>query len=183
MAYEVQVLPEFRGRLWEYAAGRAFVRFYYRNSPPIAQKIRESDSARAAVRAALVPVVWSIERPAAALWLVLWCAVLGAAEEAARRFELIGSLQMNGKGSWNREVGLKMTGSPEHAVQAPPELAQFLRAVRARNTVTIAAGSDSRCKLPSRSYRLGASPSGSVRVRGAALLDPLSPGSCDDLSP
>jgi hypothetical protein len=71
------LLREFRGRLWEYAAGRAFVRFYYRNSPPIAQMIRESDGARLAVRAALVPVVWSIEHPAAALWLLLWCAVLG----------------------------------------------------------------------------------------------------------
>jgi YVTN family beta-propeller protein len=79
MAYEVQVLREFRRRLWEYAAGRAFVRFYYRNSPPIAQLLRENDGARAAVRAALVPVVWSIEHPAAMLWLVLWCAVLGAA--------------------------------------------------------------------------------------------------------
>jgi YVTN family beta-propeller protein len=79
MAYEVQVLREFRGQLLEYAAGRAFVRFYYRNSPPMAQMIRESDSARAAVRAALVPLVWSIEHPAAALWLVLWCALLGAA--------------------------------------------------------------------------------------------------------
>jgi YVTN family beta-propeller protein len=79
MASEVQVLREFRGRLWEYAAGRAFVRFYYHNSPPIAQMVRESDSARVAVRAALVPVVWSIEHPAALLWLVLWCVVLGAA--------------------------------------------------------------------------------------------------------
>jgi hypothetical protein len=73
------VLREFRGRLWEYAAGRAFVRFYYRNSPPIAQMIRQRDRARVAVRAALVPVVWSIEHPAAALWLLFWCAVLGAA--------------------------------------------------------------------------------------------------------
>lgn len=79
MAYEVRVLREFRDRLWEYAAGRAFVRFYYRNSPPIAQMIRDSDSARAAVRAALVPVVWSIEHSAAALWLLLRCAVLGMA--------------------------------------------------------------------------------------------------------
>jgi YVTN family beta-propeller protein len=79
MAYEVQVLRAFRGRLWEYAAGRAFVRFYYRNSPPIAEMIRESDSARAAVRVVLVPVVWSIEHPAALLWLMLWCAVLGVA--------------------------------------------------------------------------------------------------------
>jgi hypothetical protein len=79
MAYEVQVLRAFRNGLWEYAPGRAFVRFYYHNSPPIAEMIRGSDSARAAVRATLVPVVWSIEHPAAALWLLLWCAVLGTA--------------------------------------------------------------------------------------------------------
>lgn len=86
MAYEVQVLREFRGRLWNYAAGRAFVRFYYRNSPPIAQMIRQSDSGRAAVRAALAPVVWTIEHPAAALWLVLWCALLGAAFRKRLRY-------------------------------------------------------------------------------------------------
>jgi YVTN family beta-propeller protein len=79
MAYEVQVLRAFRDELWEYAAGRVFVRFYYRNSPPIAEIIRGSDSARAAVRVALVPVVWSIEHPAGALWLVLSCALLGVA--------------------------------------------------------------------------------------------------------
>jgi hypothetical protein len=79
MAYEVQVLRAFRDKVWDYAAGRAFVRFYYRNSPPIAHTIRQSDSARAAVRATLLPVVWTIENPAAALWLALWCGVLGAA--------------------------------------------------------------------------------------------------------
>jgi len=42
---------------------------------------------------------------------------------------LEGPLRLNGKGSWNREAGLKMTGSAEHAAQAPPELPQFLRAV------------------------------------------------------
>jgi general secretion pathway protein N len=42
---------------------------------------------------------------------------------------LEGPLRVNGKGSWNREAGLKMTGSAEHAAQAPPELPQFLRAV------------------------------------------------------
>jgi general secretion pathway protein N len=42
---------------------------------------------------------------------------------------LEGPLRLNGQGSWNREAGLKMTGSAEHGVEAPPELPQFLRAV------------------------------------------------------
>jgi len=77
MAREVQVLREFRGRwLMTSEPGRALVRFYYRNSPPLADLIRERDGARAAVRAALMPVVWSIEHPAAALWLAGFCVLL-----------------------------------------------------------------------------------------------------------
>jgi hypothetical protein len=47
-------------------------------NPEAGLKVTESGE-----HAAQVPPVWSIERPAAALWLMLWCAVLGAAEEAA----------------------------------------------------------------------------------------------------
>ena len=77
MAYEVRVLREFRGSLMTHSTGRAFVAFYYRNSPPVADFIRERDGARAAVRAMLVPVVWSIEHPAAALAFFLGCVLLG----------------------------------------------------------------------------------------------------------
>jgi hypothetical protein len=78
MAREVQVLRQFRGEwLMTNAAGRAFVRFYYRNSPPVADLIRESDGARATVRAALLPIVWSIENPAAALAFFFCSLVLG----------------------------------------------------------------------------------------------------------
>jgi YVTN family beta-propeller protein len=77
MAREVQLLREFRDRrLLASAPGRGLVRFYYRNSPPLADLIRERDAARAAVRAGLVPVVWSIEHPAAALWLAGFCVLL-----------------------------------------------------------------------------------------------------------
>lgn len=90
MAREVQVLRQFRGeRLMTSAAGRAFVRFYYRNSPPVADLIRESDGARAAVRASLLPMVWSIENPAAALAFFVFSLMLGAGlrlrTRAARR--------------------------------------------------------------------------------------------------
>jgi hypothetical protein len=77
MAYEVRVLREFRGWLMTHSPGRAFVAFYYRNSPPVADFIRERDGARAAVRAMLVPVVWSVEHPAAALAFFLGCVLLG----------------------------------------------------------------------------------------------------------
>jgi YVTN family beta-propeller protein len=79
MAREVAVLRQFRGEwLMTNAAGRAFVRMYYRNSPPVADLIRESDGARAAVRGVLLPIVWSIENPAAALSFFLFSLLLGA---------------------------------------------------------------------------------------------------------
>jgi hypothetical protein len=77
MAREVKALREFRDRrLMASEPGRALVRFYYRNSPPLADLIRDRDGARAAVRAALMPVVWSIEHPTAALWLAGFCVLL-----------------------------------------------------------------------------------------------------------
>lgn len=67
MAPQVQVLRDFRDRaLLTNAPGRAFVSFYYRHSPALADAIRPHDSVRAVVRAALGPVVWSVEHPASA---------------------------------------------------------------------------------------------------------------------
>jgi len=57
--------------LMRYAPGRAFVAFYYRNSPPLAEWISRHESRRAVTRAALAPVVFAIERPAAAGGLLL----------------------------------------------------------------------------------------------------------------
>jgi YVTN family beta-propeller protein len=80
MAWEVGLLREFRGRwLMTNEPGRAFVRFYYRNSPALAEAIRDHDGARAAVRVALWPVVWTIAHPANALCFVLSCGLLGFA--------------------------------------------------------------------------------------------------------
>jgi len=53
------------------APGRAFVAFYYRHSPPLAQLIGRHESLRVATRAALAPLVFAIERPATAGALLL----------------------------------------------------------------------------------------------------------------
>lgn len=72
MAPEVELLRAFRDRwLLTHGPGRAFVGFYYRHSPAFADAIRENDIARAAVRAALWPVVWSIKHPPGALLVVV----------------------------------------------------------------------------------------------------------------
>jgi YVTN family beta-propeller protein len=89
MAPEVRTLREFRDRhLLTHAAGRAFVDFYYRVSPPIADAIRSNDYARAVVRAGLWPVVLAVRNPLAVLTLPLAIAsgfVFPRTSPAARR--------------------------------------------------------------------------------------------------
>jgi uncharacterized repeat protein (TIGR01451 family) len=64
LAADVETLRVFRDRyLMTNAAGRAFVKGYYRVSPPVADFIRRHEWARAVTRAALMPVT------AAARWL------------------------------------------------------------------------------------------------------------------
>lgn len=58
MADEVRYLRAFRDQyLLTNAWGRAFVDWYYRTSPPIADSLRERDGLRAVVRAALRPLI------------------------------------------------------------------------------------------------------------------------------
>ncbi len=58
MAKEVAVLRAFRDQyLMPNAVGKKFVELYYRYSPPIAERIRENDTLRAIVRAALKPLI------------------------------------------------------------------------------------------------------------------------------
>ncbi len=71
----VEALRNFRDRhLLTNAAGRAFVSFYYRYSPSIADYIGRHEGARTAMRLVLAPVVFTVEYP----FLVLILAVTGA---------------------------------------------------------------------------------------------------------
>jgi hypothetical protein len=74
----VTVLREFRDRyLQRTAFGRAFIRYYYRHSPPIAAVIAEHDWLRLIVRMLLTPLVLAIAFPLRALTLAaLMAAVL-----------------------------------------------------------------------------------------------------------
>ena len=69
---QVKVLRDFRDQwLLTNMAGRWFVDQYYTYSPPLADFIRERDSLRALVRAALTPLVYAIQYPLAVLALLI----------------------------------------------------------------------------------------------------------------
>jgi serine protease len=58
MAKEVRYLRAFRDEyLLTHAAGRAFVKWYYRHSPPLADYLRKHETLRVLVRAGLAPLV------------------------------------------------------------------------------------------------------------------------------
>ena len=73
----VTVLREFRDRyLQRTALGRAFIRFYYRHSPPMAAVIAEHAWLRSLVRTLLTPLVLAIAFPLRALLLAALAATL-----------------------------------------------------------------------------------------------------------
>jgi uncharacterized repeat protein (TIGR01451 family) len=64
---EVMALRQFRDQvLLQGTWGRAFVAWYYRVSPPVAEMIRASEALRFAARALLTPVVYAVKYPAPA---------------------------------------------------------------------------------------------------------------------
>jgi hypothetical protein len=63
--------------------GRAFVRFYYRTSPPVAEHIRGHENLRTAARWTLTPVVFAVMHPWAAF--VLCACTVGVAMGYVRR--------------------------------------------------------------------------------------------------
>lgn len=65
------VLRHFRDEyLLTNRAGRAFVRFYYTHSPPIADYIAEHESLRLLTRISLTPLVFTVKHPGAALYML-----------------------------------------------------------------------------------------------------------------
>ncbi|MCQ9207127.1 MAG: PKD domain-containing protein [Omnitrophica bacterium] len=63
LADEIKVLCHFRDEyLLKRASGKAFVRFYYRHSPPIAKFIAKRPPLRFIVRTVLKPLVWVLEK-------------------------------------------------------------------------------------------------------------------------
>jgi len=73
MADDVLLLRRFRDNvLLKNVPGRAFVKLYYRYSPPIAEVISRSEALRAATRILLTPLVLTVKYPLAAFLLLLF---------------------------------------------------------------------------------------------------------------
>jgi uncharacterized repeat protein (TIGR01451 family) len=82
----VVALRQFRDRyLQRTAFGRAFIRFYYRHSPPIAAIIAQHEWLRTLVRMLLTPLVLAIAFPLWALSLALMAALGVMAVRTSRR--------------------------------------------------------------------------------------------------
>jgi hypothetical protein len=74
---KVKVLRDFRDNyLLTNSIGTELVGFYYRNSPPIADYIRERETLRAIVRSLLTVVIYSVEYPVPTALTLLLLAVL-----------------------------------------------------------------------------------------------------------
>ncbi len=68
----VMVLRKFRdNHLMTNGIGRAFVKFYYKTSPPVANYIKEHESMKTATRLVLTPVIYGVKYPGTTLVIVL----------------------------------------------------------------------------------------------------------------
>ena len=82
----VKVLRDFRDScLLTNSLGQAFVSFYYRHSPPIADVIREHASLRYATRLALFPLIYGFEYPYLMLVFLIIPAGIGLAYKRRRK--------------------------------------------------------------------------------------------------
>ncbi len=78
MADEVVTLRRFRDNvLVKYSLGRAFVRFYYAVSPPVASYIARHDTLRAAARLSLAPLVYAVSHSGVSV-LIFFGTMIGA---------------------------------------------------------------------------------------------------------
>ncbi|MBI4826727.1 MAG: hypothetical protein HY807_09975, partial [Nitrospirae bacterium] len=75
---EVMVLRKFRDNyLLTNYVGKAFVSFYYKNSPPIADYISRHEGLRTTTRIALTPLVYGVKYPKAAILLFAFITIAG----------------------------------------------------------------------------------------------------------
>ena len=79
------VLRNFRDKyLLTNEPGRAFVNWYYRNSPILAARIAENEPARVGVRLLLSPIVYAVKYPLPALFSLLFIGLIGHSRRTAR---------------------------------------------------------------------------------------------------
>jgi hypothetical protein len=84
----VWVLRNFRDRvLLKFPLGKLFVAWYYRNSPPIAAVIDQSEPLRFVTRLALTPLIYTVEYPKVSTTALLFTGVILLALRKRRRLQ------------------------------------------------------------------------------------------------